>query len=81
MPYLNEKVRGDKEQFKLSNVLAFVQQSATASVGQMNKDDASSWELVANFISQVMQEANNLMPAAMEHEHVIKRTPGLPHHQ
>ena len=78
MPYLNEKVRGDKEQFRLSNVLSFVQQSAVASVGQRNKDDASSWELVANFISQVMQEANKLLPAAMEHENVLKSMSNSP---
>ena len=74
MPYLNEKVRGDKEQFKLSNVLSFVQQTATATVAQKRKDGISSWESVADFIAQVMQEANKLLPAAMENENVLKST-------
>ncbi|KAH9926495.1 dynein associated protein-domain-containing protein [Fomitopsis serialis] len=71
MPYLGE-VRGDKTPFKLSSVLAFVQQTARASVGQGRKDDVSSWESVADFITQVSQEANKLLPAAVENENVLK---------
>ncbi|TFY63700.1 hypothetical protein EVJ58_g3096, partial [Rhodofomes roseus] len=70
-PYLTE-VRGEKSAFKLSSMLAFVQQTATATVGQGRKDDVSSWESVADFITQVIQETNKLLPASMENENLLK---------
>ncbi|KZT73394.1 hypothetical protein DAEQUDRAFT_762303 [Daedalea quercina L-15889] len=71
-PYLDDKVRGDKEQFKLTNVLSYVQQTASASVAQKRNDGVSSWEAVADYIAQVMQEATKVLPAAMETENVLK---------
>ncbi|CCL98838.1 uncharacterized protein FIBRA_00843 [Fibroporia radiculosa] len=71
MPHLSD-VRSAKAPFRLSSVLSFVQQTAASTVGKGRKDDVSSWESVAEFLTQVIQEASNILPLSMEAENTIK---------
>lgn len=71
MPHLAD-VRGSKTPFQLATVLSFVKQTAASTVGKQTKDDVSSWESVSEFLSQVMQEANRLLPVMMEPENTVK---------
>ncbi|CAL1693902.1 unnamed protein product [Somion occarium] len=77
MPHLSD-VRSSKSAFQLANVLGFVKQIAASTVGRSVKDGAASWEAVMNFFGQIMQEANKLVPLAVEHENVLKITGTAP---
>ncbi|PCH34381.1 dynactin [Wolfiporia cocos MD-104 SS10] len=77
MPHLGD-VRSAKAPFKLSAVLSFVRQTAASTVAKGRTDDVSSWDAVAEFFSQVVQEASKLLPVALESENVVKITGTAP---
>ncbi|OBZ68564.1 Dynactin, isoform [Grifola frondosa] len=71
MPHLSD-VRSAKSPFKLPTLLSFVKQIAASTVGKQRKDDLSSWESVAGFFSQVVQDASKILPLALEAENTLK---------
>ena len=71
MPHLSD-VRSSKSAFQLATVLGFVNQIADSTVGKGLKEPATSWEAVVNFFGQVMQDANKVVPLALENENVLK---------
>ncbi|THH30239.1 hypothetical protein EUX98_g3963 [Antrodiella citrinella] len=77
MPHLGD-VRSSKSAFQLTTVLSFVSQTAASTVGKGKDNASTSWQAVADFISDVMHEANSLFPLAMEAENVIKVTGTAP---
>ncbi|KAL4247405.1 dynactin subunit family protein [Abortiporus biennis] len=77
MPHLGD-VRDSKSAFQLTTVLTLVKQIADSTVGKGRKDGVSSWEAVADFFSQVAQEAVKILPSAMENENVMKVTGTAP---
>ncbi|TCD64746.1 hypothetical protein EIP91_003668 [Steccherinum ochraceum] len=77
MPHLSD-VRSSKSAFHLAAVLDFVGQTAASTVAKDKENAATSWQAVADFISDVMQEANTLLPSVMEAENVVKITGTAP---
>lgn len=71
MPHLAD-VRGQKTPFQLASVLSFVKDIAASTVGKQRKDGISSWEAVADYFTQVSQEASRLLPLALEAENTLK---------
>jgi dynactin 1 len=71
MPHLSD-VRSSKSTLQLPTVLSFVDQTAASTVAKNMKSGASSWEAVAESIAQVIQEASQLLPQALETENITK---------
>ena len=73
MPYLAE-VRSSKDPFQLATVLGYVKDCASSSVGKDPKEapGPESWEAVAAFFAKVVEELNQLITLASEHENVYK---------
>ncbi|KAH8094699.1 dynactin, partial [Cristinia sonorae] len=75
IPYLGD-VRSAKSAFQLDTLLGFVKQVASSTVGKGK--DCSSWQSATDFITEVMADANKLLPVAMEAENVVKITGTAP---
>lgn len=73
MPYLTE-VRVSKSALQLTTVLSYVKDCAASSVGKNQKDGLASWEAVAAFFAKVVEDLNQLINLASEHENVFKGT-------
>ena len=71
MPHISD-VRAAKCAFQLSTVLSFVKQSAASTVGKAGNEDAASWVSVGEFLGQVIQEANRIVPISLETENTLK---------
>ena len=70
MPNISD-VRAQKSAFQLSNVLSFVKQSASSTVGNGN-DDANPWDSVGDFFTRIIQEAGRILPMSLEAENTLK---------
>ena len=71
MPHLSD-VRSAKSPFQLATVLGIVKQTATASVAKDLKPGASVWESISQYVSQLMEEGNKLLPLMLENDNVQK---------
>ncbi|KAH9948209.1 dynactin [Amylocystis lapponica] len=71
MPHLSD-VRSAKSPFQLSTVLSFLKEIAASTVGKNRKDNVTSWESVSDYFTQMVQEANRLLPQTMEAENTVK---------
>ena len=71
MPHISD-VRAAKSAFQLSTVLSFVKESAASTVGKAGSSEAASWDSVCEFLSQVIQEANRIVPMSLEAENALK---------
>ena len=71
MPHLAD-VRSSKSAFQLATVLGFVRQTAASTVGKDKENGSTSWQAVANFISEVVHDTNAFLPLAMEADNVTK---------
>ena len=72
MPHISD-VRAAKSAFQLSNVLAFVTQTAGSTVGK-GHDAASPWDAVGNFLTQIITEVGRIVPMSLEPENTVKST-------
>ena len=52
----------------------------SGSVGKAGTSDAASWDSVCEFLSQVIQEANRIVPMSLEAENALKSKPIPPTH-
>jgi dynactin 1 len=71
MPHLSD-VRSAKSPFQLATILGIVKQTATASVAKDLKPGASVWESISQYVSQLMEEGNKLLPLMLENDNVQK---------
>ncbi|TFY71856.1 hypothetical protein EVG20_g1162 [Dentipellis fragilis] len=77
MPHISE-VRSSRTPFQMSKVLSFVNNVASSTVGKSRKEATSSWAALNDAISQVISEANALLPVTMENENVVHITGTAP---
>ncbi|KAA1478090.1 hypothetical protein DENSPDRAFT_787589 [Dentipellis sp. KUC8613] len=77
MPHISE-VRSSRTPFQMSKVLSFVNNVASSTVGKSRKEAPSSWAALNDAISQVISEANALLPVTMESENVVHITGTAP---
>ena len=72
MPYLND-VRGSKTPFQFEHVLSLVRQTASSTVNK-GSNAPSPWQGVSDYIANVLQQANALVPLTMEPGNTLKST-------
>ena len=72
MPYLND-VRGSKTPFQFEHVLFLVRQTASSTVNK-GSNAPSPWQGVSDYIANVLQQANALVPLTMELGNTLKGT-------
>ncbi|KDQ62879.1 hypothetical protein JAAARDRAFT_28852 [Jaapia argillacea MUCL 33604] len=77
MPHISD-VRSSKSSFQLGTVLSFVRQIASSTVAKTRKEGLTTWELVSEYITNVIQEANALLPLSLETENAMKITGTAP---
>ena len=73
MPYIYD-ARASKHSFQLSKVLSFVGDVASSTVWKNKKDILSCWDALRDAMSQVITQANVLLPITMETQNIIKST-------
>jgi dynactin 1 len=72
MPYLSD-VRGSKTPFQFERVLSLVRQTASSTVTK-GSNAPSPWQGVSDYIANVLQQANALIPLTMESGNTLKGT-------
>ncbi|TBU58180.1 dynactin [Dichomitus squalens] len=77
MPHISD-VRAVKSAFQLSTVVSYVKQSAASTVGKAGNEESASWDSVCEFLAQVIQEANRIVPMSLEAENTLKITGTAP---
>ncbi|TFK24263.1 dynactin [Coprinopsis marcescibilis] len=77
MPHLSD-VRAAKSPFQLTTVLGIVKQTAASTVAKEIKPGASVWDAISDYINQLMDEGNKLLPLTLEKENVQKITGTAP---
>jgi len=70
MPYLSD-VRGSKTPFQFEHVLSLVRQTASGTVNK-GSNAPSPWQGVSDYIADVLQQANALVPLTMELGNTLK---------
>lgn len=70
MPYLSD-VRGSKTPFQFERVLSLVRQTASNTVNK-GSNASSPWQGVSDYIANVLQQANALVPLTMEAGNTVK---------
>jgi dynactin 1 len=70
MPYLSD-VRGSKTPFQFEHVLALVRRTASNTVNK-GSNAASPWQGVSDYIANVLQQANALVPLTLEPGNTLK---------
>lgn len=71
MPHVSD-AKGSKTPFQLSKVLNIANEVATSTVWKSRKDVATCWGALSDAISQVIAEANALLPITMDPSNVVK---------
>ncbi|TFK65445.1 hypothetical protein BDN72DRAFT_824554 [Pluteus cervinus] len=77
IPNLSD-VRSAKTPFQLTTILGFVKQTASSTIAKDLKPGGSVWEAIGAFITQLIQDANKLLPQIMESEQLFKVTGTAP---
>ncbi|KAF6754161.1 dynactin [Ephemerocybe angulata] len=77
MPHLSD-VRAAKSPFQLATILGLVKQTATSTVAKDLKPGASAWEAVSQYVSQLLEDGNKLLPMTLEPDNVQKITGTAP---
>ena len=72
MPYLSD-VRGSKTPFQFEHVLFLVRQTASSTVNK-GSNAPSPWQGVSDYIANVLQQANALVPLTAEPGNTLKST-------
>jgi len=72
MPYLSD-VRGSKTPFQFEHVLFLVRQTASSTVNK-GSNSSSPWQGVSDYIANVLQQANALVPLTNEPANTSKST-------
>ena len=70
MPYLSD-VRGSKTPFHFEHILSLVRRTASSTVNK-GSDASSPWQGVSDYIANVLQQANALVPLTMEPGNTLK---------
>jgi dynactin 1 len=70
MPYLSD-VRGSKMPFQFEHVLSLVRRTASGTVNK-GSNAPSPWKGVSDYIANVLQQANALVPLTMEPGNSLK---------
>lgn len=70
MPYLSD-VRGSKTPFRFEHVLSLVRQTASSTVNK-GSNAPSPWQGVSDYIANVLQQVNALVPLTMESGNTFK---------
>ncbi|KAI0030979.1 dynactin [Vararia minispora EC-137] len=71
MPHIAE-ARANRTPFQLGRVFGLVRETALATVGKSRKDAGGPWEMLGAAMSQLLAEANALLPVTMDTENVVK---------
>lgn len=71
MPHVSD-AKGSKTPFQLSKVLNIANEVATSTVWKNRKDVPTCWGALSDAISQVIAEANALLPITMDPGNVVK---------
>ena len=72
MPYLSD-VRGSKTPLQFEHVLFLVRQTASSTVNK-GSNASSPWQGVSDYIANVLQQANALVPLTTEPGNTLKST-------
>ena len=70
IPHLAE-IRNSRDTLHLRSLLSFVKQTIASTVGKGTRADVS-WDIVFDGIANLIQEANAVVPTALENESVQK---------
>ena len=70
MPYLSD-VRVSKTQFQFDHVLSLVRRTASNTVNK-GSNEPLPWKGVSNYIANVLQQANALVPLTMDPGNTLK---------